>query len=199
MDTKQDPYVCCLQEAHFRSRDTYRLKVRGWKKIVVDIQLLNDVWLFGTPWTTARQAPLSSTISRSLLKFLSTKSMLLPNQLILCHSPSHFAFNLSQHQGLSQWVGWLYQVAKILELQHQSFQWIFRVDFLYDWLVWSPCNQRDSQESSPAPQFKSINSSALSLLYGPTLTSVPDYWKNHTFDPMDLCWQSGVSVFKYAV
>ena len=44
----------------------------------------------------------------------------------------------------------------------------------------------DSQESSPTPQFKSINSSALSLLYGPTLTSIHDYWKNHSFDYIDL-------------
>ena len=47
---------------------------------------------------------------------------------------------------------------------------------------WSPCSPRDSQESSLAPQFKSINSSAVSLLYGPTLTSIHDYWKNHSFD-----------------
>ena len=44
------------------------------------------------------------------------------------------------------------------------------------------CSPRDSQESSPTPQFKSINSSALSFLYGPTLTSTHDYWKNHSFD-----------------
>ena len=45
----------------------------------------------------------------------------------------------------------------------------------------SPCCPRDSQESSPTPQFKSINSSALSFLYSPTLTSIHDYWKNHSF------------------
>ena len=72
------------------------------------------------------------------------------------------------------------------------FQWIFRVDFLQDWLIWSPYCPRDSQESSPTPQFKSINSLALSLLYGPTLTSVHDYLKNHSFDTMDLCRQRGV-------
>ena len=85
--------------------------------------------------------------------------------------PSAPAFNLSQHQGLFQWVGSSHQVAKVLELQpqHQSLQWIFRIDFLWNWLVWSPCSPRDSQESSPAPQFKSINSSVLSLPYGPTL------------------------------
>ena len=80
-------------------------------------------------------------------------------------SPSPPAFNLSQHQGLFQWVSSLHQVAKVLEfqLQHQSFQWIFRTDFLQDWLVWSPCSPRDSQESSPTPQFKSIKSSELSF------------------------------------
>ena len=95
-------------------------------------------------------------------------------------SPS-LALNLFQHQGLFQWVGPLHQVAKGLELQHQSFQWIFKVDFLYSWLIWSPCSPRDSQESSPAPQFENINSSSLSLLYGPTLTSVHDHWKDHSF------------------
>ena len=99
-------------------------------------------------------------------------------------SPSPCTFNLSQHQGLFQWVSSSHQVAKVLEfqLQHQSFQWIFRTDLLRNGLVWSSCSPRDSQESSPTPQFKSINSSALSFLYSPTLTSIPDYWKNHSFD-----------------
>ena len=63
------------------------------------------------------------------------------------------------------------------------------------WLVWSPCCPRDSQEFSPALQFKSINSSVLSFLYGPTPTSVHDSWKNHSFDYLDRCWQSDVSAF----
>ena len=54
---------------------------------------------------------------------------------------------------------------------------------------------QEDQESSPTPQFKSINSSALSFLYSPTLTFIHDYWKNHSFDEMDLCWQSDVSAF----
>ena len=54
--------------------------------------------------------------------------------------------------------------------------------FPLDWFFWSPCSSRDSQESSPTPRFKSINSLALSILYGPTLTSICDYWKNHSFD-----------------
>ena len=47
---------------------------------------------------------------------------------------------------------------------------------------WNPCCPRDSQESSSKPQFKSINSLVLSFLHGPTLTSIHDYWKNHSFD-----------------
>jgi len=66
-----------------------------------------------------------------------------------------------------------------------------------DWspLGWTPCSPRDSQESSPTPQFKSINSSALSFLHSPTLTSIHDHRKNHSLDLMDLCWQSNVSAF----
>ena len=77
------------------------------------------------------------------------------------------AFSLTQHQGLFHWVSSLHQVARVLEfqLQHQSFQWIFRTDFLYDGLVGSPCSPRDSQESSPTPQFKNINSLVLRFLY----------------------------------
>ena len=90
--------------------------------------------------------------------------------------PSPPALSLSLLQGLFQWVISSHQVAKVLklQLQHQSFQWIFTTDFLSDWLVGSSCSPRDSQESSPTPQLKSINSSALRLLYGPTLTSIHD-------------------------
>ena len=99
-------------------------------------------------------------------------------------SPSPPALNLSQHQGLFQWVNSSHQVAKVLEfqLQHQSFQWTPRTDLLFDGLVGSPCSQRDFQESSPTPQFKSINSLALSFLYSPTVISIHDHWKNHSFD-----------------
>ena len=98
---------------------------------------------------------------------------MLSNHFILCY------LLLFLPSVLSWWISSSQQVAKVLELQlqHQSFQWIFRVDFLQDWLVWSPCCPRDSQESSPTPQFKNISSSVLSFLYGPSLTLVLDYWK----------------------
>ena len=67
--------------------------------------------------------------------------------------------------------------------------------FPLGWTGWSPCSPRDSQESSPTPCFKSINILALSCLYGPTLTSIHDYWTDHSLDSIDLCWQSNVSAF----
>ena len=99
-------------------------------------------------------------------------------------SPSPPAANPSQHQSLFQWVNSLHEVAKVLEfqLQHQSFQRtskgliFFRTDRL-DLLA-----VQDSQESSPTAQFKSINSSVLSSLHSPTLTSIHDHWENHSLD-----------------
>ena len=81
-----------------------------------------------------------------------------------------------------------HEVAKVMQfqLQQHSFQRNSRADLLQNDLdhsdpkVGSPCSPKDSKESSPTPQFKSINSSALSLLHSPTLTSIHDYWKNHS-------------------
>ena len=77
-----------------------------------------------------------------------------------------------------------HEVAKLLEfqLQHHTFQRTPRADLLQNGLVGSPCSPRDSQESSPTPQFKSISSSGLSLLHSLTLTSVHDHRKNHSLD-----------------
>ena len=99
-------------------------------------------------------------------------------------SPSPPAHNPSQHQSLFQRVKSSHEVAKVLEfqLQHHSFQRNCRVDLLQNVLVGSPCSPRDSQESSPTPQFKSINSSVLSPLHSPTLTSIHDHRKNHSLD-----------------
>ena len=129
--------------------------------------------------TAARQASLSITHSRSFLKLMSIEWVMPSKHFILLLSPSP-ALNISQHQGLFQWVSSSHQVVKVLEfqLQHQSFQWTPRTDFHWDGLVESSCSPRDSQESSPTPQFKSISSLALSFLYSPTLTSIHDYWKN---------------------
>ena len=130
-----------------------------------------------TPRTAACQASLSITNSWSLLKLMSIELVMTSNHFLLCRplllSPSIFPT-------LFKWVSSSPQVAKVLEfqLQHQPFQWIFRTDFLKDGLVGSPCCPRDSQESFLTPQFKSINSLALSFLSSPTITFIHDYWKN---------------------
>ena len=133
-----------------------------------------------------------------------------PSHLLPASPP---ALSLSQHQGLFQWVGSLNQVAKVLELQfqHQHFQWIFRVEFLSDLLIWFPCCPRDSQASFPAPQFESINSKKkkkrkrkkasilwcsaffmVQLAYSYMTTGMTTM---HSCDYTDLSWQSDVSAF----
>ena len=112
-------------------------------------------------------------------------------------SPSPPAPNPSQHQHLFQLVNSSHEVAKVLEfqLQHHFFQRNPRADLLQNGLFGSPCSPRDSQESSPAPQLKSINSSVLSFLYSSTFTYIHDYWKNDSLYQTNLCWQSNVSAF----
>ena len=141
------------------------------------VQSPSRVWLLKTPWTAACQASLPITNFQSLLKLMCI-DLLMPSN----HSSSVILFSSCLQcfpaSGFFQWVSSSHQVAKVLkfQLQHQSFQWIFRTNILWDWLIGSPCNPRDSQESSPTPQFKSINFLALSFLYSPTLTSIHDYW-----------------------
>ena len=138
------------------------------------VKLLGHVWLFATPWHA--RLPCPSPTPRACSNSCPSSQW--------CHPTISFSvipFSSCLHQGLFQWVSSSYQVAKVLQLQNQSFQWIFRTDFLYHWLVWSPCSPRESQESTPTPEFKSINSLALSFLCSPTLTSIHDYWKTHSF------------------
>ena len=96
------------------------------------VQLLSRVQLFVTPWTTPYQASLSTTNTQSPPKPTSTELVMPSNHLILCRPLLLPALNLSQHQGLFQWVSSSHQVAKVLEfqLQHQSFQWTPRTDLL---------------------------------------------------------------------
>ena len=138
--------------------------------------------LFASSWTPAHQASLSFMISWHLLKLMSIELMMPSNHFILCHPllllpsifPASGAFPMS----------WLFISGGQsigLQLHCQSFQWVFQLDFLLG-LTSLICCPRDSQESSSAPLFKSISSLAFSLLYGPTLTPIHDYWKDHSFD-----------------
>ena len=124
------------------------------------VQLLSHVQLFAIPWTAT-----GLPVHHQLPESTQTHVHRVGDAIQLSHplwSPSS-APNPSQHQGLFQWVSSSHQVAKVLEfqLQQQPFQWTPRTDLLLDGMVGSPCCPRDSQESSPTPQFKSINSLAL--------------------------------------
>ena len=151
---------------------------------ISSIQSLGHVQLFVTSWTAACQASLSVTNYWSLLKLMSIKMVMPSNHFILCcpllRLPSIFPSIR------------VFSSESVLCLRWPKY-WSF--SFSMDWLDWSPCSSKDSQESSLAPQVESISSLLLSLLYGPTLTSIHDYWKSHTFDHMDLCQQSNVSAF----
>ena len=99
-------------------------------------------------------------------------------------SPSPPAFNLSQRQGLFQWLSPSHQVAKVLEfqLQHQSFQWIFQGWFPLGWPNWISLQSKGLSRVFSNTTVQKHHSSPLSFPYSPTLTSVYDYWKNHSFD-----------------
>ena len=134
------------------------------------VQLLSRVRLFLTPWTTARQASLFITNSQSLPKLMSIESLMPSNHLILCRPflllPSIFPGIrvFSNKSALcNRWPKyWSFSLNISLSNKHPGL-----ISFGMDWLGLL-CSPRASQESSPTPQFKSINSSVLSCLYSPT-------------------------------
>ena len=174
------------------------------KSITITSQALRQVSIFGTVFGMGKQVQFSSVtqscptlcnpmnrstpglpVHHQLPEFTQTHVRRVSDAIHPSHpllSPSPPAPNPSQHQNLFQWVNSSHEVAKALEfqLQQQSFQWTPRTDLLQNGLVGSPCSPRDSQESSPTPQFKSISSSVLSFLHSPTLTSIHDHWKNNS-------------------
>ena len=112
-----------------------------------------------------------------------------PSYPLLSPSP---AFNLSQHQGFFQWVSSSHQMVKywifnfsICPSSEYSEVNSFRIYWFDLVTVWGALTSL----------LQSHNSSVLSLLYGPAPTSLHDYWKHHSFDHIDLCWQSNVSTF----
>ena len=136
------------------------------------VQSLNHVQLFATPWTAACQASLSITNSQSLLKPMSIESVMPSNHLILCHPllllppnpPSIRVFSNESTLRIRWPKYWSFSFGISPSNEHSGL-----ISFRMDWLVGSPCSPRDSQESSPTPQFKSINSSVLSFLHSPAL------------------------------
>ena len=134
------------------------------------------VWLFVTPWPTACQAFLSLPISWSLLKLMSIESVMPSSHLTFCCPLLLLPSVFPSIRVFSRWPKyWSFSFS------NQSFQWIFRVGLtglisLLSKGLWKVFST-----------IQSINSSALSLLYGPTFTSIHDCWKNHSFDYRHFC------------
>ena len=139
------------------------------------------VQLFLTPCTTVHQGSLSIINSRSSLKLISTDSVVPSNYLILRHPllllpsifPSIRVFSNESALCIRWPKDWNFSFNISPSNEHPG---------LISFLVGPPCSPRDSQESSPTPQFKSVNSSALSFLHSPTLASIHDHGKNHSLD-----------------
>ena len=132
------------------------------------------------PWTTACQASLSITNFQSLLKLMSSESVMPSNHLILCCPlpllPTIFPsikFFSSESVLCIRWPKfWSFSFSISPSSEHSGL-----ISFKMDWLDFLAF-----QESSLTPQFKKINSSVLSFLYRPTLKSIHYHWKNHSFD-----------------
>ena len=147
-------------------------------------QSLSHVRLFVTPWIAAHQASLSITNSRSSLRLTSIESVMPSSHLSLCRPllllppipPSIRVFSRESTPRMRWPKYWSFSFSIIPSKEIPGL-----ISFRMDWLDLL-ANPRDSQESSPTPQFKSINSSALSLLHSPTLASIHDHRKNHSVD-----------------
>jgi len=146
------------------------------------LQLLSRVWLFVTPYSQHTRPPCPSPLPRvhsdshpsSQWCHPAISSSVVPFSSCPQSLPASESFSMSQ---LFTWGGQSIGVSASASVLPMNTQ---------DWsplgLVGPPCSPRDSQESSPTPQFKSNNSLALSFLHSPTLTSVHDHWKNHSLD-----------------
>ena len=150
---------------------------------ISSVQSLSHVRLFAIPWITARQASLSITNSRSLFKLMSIASVMPSNHLILCHTllllpsifPSIRVFSNESTLRMRWPKYWSFSFSIIPSKEHSGL-----ISFRMDWL--DLLAVQGTQKSSPTPQFKSINSLALSFLHSPTLTSIHDHRKNHSLD-----------------
>ena len=152
--------------------------------MIQSVQSLSHIQVFVTLWTAAWQGSLSITNSRRLLKLMSITLVIPSNHLVFWHPlfltlpifPSIRVFSSESvlHIRWPEYCSFSFSISPSNEYLGLIF---FRIDWL-DFLA-SP---RDSQEYSPTPQLKSINSLALSFLYSLPLISIHDYWKNHSFD-----------------
>ena len=154
------------------------------KTIVITVQSPSRAWLFPTPWTAPHQASLSLTISQSLLRFMSIESVMPSNHLILCHPLSLSSFPASGSFPMSQ------LSASGGQSTGASASVLVLSKSIQDWFPLGLTGLISLQSKGLSRVFskstiQNISSSVRILLYGPTLTFIRDYWKNHSFDKMD--------------
>ena len=147
---------------------------------ISSIQFLSCIWLFATPWTAAQQASLSITNSRSSLKLMSIQSVMPSNRIILCHPllflPSIFpSTRVFSNESLFASGGWSIGVSASTSVLPMNIQVWFP-------LGWTGLIFLQSKGLSRVFSNTTVHSSVLSFLYGPTLTSIHDHWKNCSFD-----------------
>ena len=166
-----------------------------WINVAV-VQSLICVQFFVTPWTAAYQDSLSFTISQSVLKLMSIELVMPSNHLILCHPllflPSIF-LSISVFSNESavciRWPKyWNFSSASVLPMNIQGWFPLGLTGLISLQSKWL-------SRVFSSITVESISSSELSLLYSPTLTSLHDYWENHSFDYKDLYWQNSISAF----
>ena len=135
-----------------------------------------------TPGVYSNSRPLSQWCNPTI------SSSVVPFSFLLQSFPASGSFQISQlFTSCGQSIG-ISAATSVLPMNTQDWSPL-------EWTGWISFQSKDSQESSPTPQFKSISSLVLGFLYSTTFTSTYDYRKNHSLDQMDLCWQSNVSVF----
>ena len=182
------PQITQYPNTHTHNYKTHSPGNSSRTLILSSVQSLSRVRLFVTSWIAVHQASLSITNSRSSLRLTSIESVMPSSHLILCHPllllppipPSIRVFSNESTLHIRWPKFWSFSF-RIFPSKENPKIWR-NSDLLQNGLVGSPCSPRDSQESSPTPQFKSIISSSLSLLHSPTLTSIHDHWKNHSLN-----------------
>ena len=165
------------------------------------VQSFSCFWLFDNPWTASHHVSLSITNSQSLLKLTFIESVMPSNHLILCCLclllPSIFprirvfSNESALHIRWPKYWNFSFSISPSNEYSGVT-------SFMIDWFDLLAV-QKDPQKYSPKSLLKSFNSLAVNFLYGLTLTSIHDYWKNHSFDKMDLWWQSNVCFLIYGL
>ena len=198
-----DPFTCLLRNLYVGKQELVRTGhgITDWFKfgkgvhqavychsdyltyMQSSVQLFSHIQLFATPWAAARQASLSITNLRSSLKLMSIESVMPSNHLILCRplllSPSIFPSIrvFSNESALCiKWAKyWSFSFNISPSNEHPGL-----ISFRRGWL--DLLAVQGTHKSLPTSQFKIINSSVLSFLYSPTLTSIHDHWKNHSLD-----------------